>query len=573
MLTISDLSKAFGGRVLFENVSLQINPGDRIGIVGPNGAGKSTLFSLIIGECSADAGDIRLQKSLEVGFLHQESAPAGDETVLETALSVSREMKDLRRKIAELESSESSDHADSHHIYARFDELGGYQLEPKAKRILTGLAFKQSDFNRPVKNLSGGWVMRTHLARLLVQEPDLLMLDEPTNHLDLEALLWFQNYLKNYEGAILMISHDREFLNQLIGQVLELKHRRIMRYVGNYDSYLVQHESRMKQMEAVYKNQQREVERLERFIKRFGAKATKATQAKSKQKQIDRMETLDAPESEGRSIHFKFPQPRRSGQKVLSLKKIHHAFGENVVYRDMDFQVDREQRWVLVGPNGAGKSTLLKILAGVLEFQSGERNLGHQVDTGYFSQYRGDVLHPNFTVLEEAMDSDRPTTEQSVRTVLGSFLFQGDDVFKRVKVLSGGEKSRLALVKLLLNPPNVLLMDEPTTHLDMDSVDALIGALEQFQGTLVFISHDVYFIRKIAHRVLHVQDGNLTVYPGDYQYYLDKTGFKPDGTSMQEEVRSAPREKTFSGGSKLQRKEQKRLCEKNKIRFNSRFYT
>ncbi|MBI5394196.1 MAG: ABC-F family ATP-binding cassette domain-containing protein, partial [Verrucomicrobia bacterium] len=400
---------------------------------------------------------------------------------------------------------------------------GGYELEPKAKTILRGLAFRERDFHRPVQAMSGGWVMRAHLARLLVQQPDLLMLDEPTNHLDLDALQWFQEYLKTYPGAILMISHDREFLNQLVGSIVEIRQSRLLRYRGNYDEYLVQRQAQAEQLMAAYKSQQREIQRLQEFANRFRAKASKASQAQAKLKQIERMDKIEAPVNDARTIRFRFPQPPRSGLRVVTLKDIHHAYGETVVYRGMDFEAERGQRTVLVGPNGAGKSTLLKILAGVLPFQSGTRELGLNVRVGYYAQYRVEMLKPNRTVLEEALDTPQVISIEAARTVLGSFLFRGDDVFKPVGVLSGGEKSRLALVKLLLDPPNLLLMDEPTTHLDMASIDALIGALEPYAGTLIFISHDVYFIRKLARHVLHVDAGRLTHYPGDYQYYLDKT--------------------------------------------------
>src|SRR2546427_11337705 len=371
--------------------------------------------------------------------------------------------------------------------------------------------------------MSGGWVMRAHLARLLTQEPDLLLLDEPTNHLDLEALLWFQAYLQNYPGAILVISHDREFLNQLVGSIVEIRQSKLLRYRGNYDDYLVQREAAEQQLLAAYKHQEREIGRLMEFVNRFRAKNTKASQAQSKLKQIERMDKVEAPASADRKIDFQFPQPQRSGLRVIKLENIDLAYGETVVYRGMNFQAERGQRTVLVGPNGAGKSTLLKILAGVLAPQPGTRTLGHNVKAGYYSQYRVDMLNPERTVLEEAFDTPQRLTDQFVRTLLGCFLFSGDDVFKKVEVLSGGEKSRLALVKLLLDPPNLLLMDEPTTHLDMSSIDALAYALDQFEGTLVFISHDVYFIRALANHVVHVNAGQLTHFPGGYQYYLDKT--------------------------------------------------
>ena len=527
MLTLSGINKAYGGRVLFADVTLQVNRQDRMGLVGPNGAGKSTLFSLILGRESADDGEVILERGVSFGHLPQESAPVGDETVIELATAVAPEYTKLRRIIKAWEADHPVEalHPEEVHdnVHDRFNELGGFQLEAKAKQILAGLSFREQDFDRPAREMSGGWVMRAHLARLLTHEPDLLLLDEPTNHLDLDALLWFQEYLKGYPGAILVISHDREFLNQLVGSIVEIRQSKLVRYRGNYDDYLVQREAQEEQLLAAYKNQQREIAHLMEFVNRFRAKNTKAAQAQSKLKQIDRMEKIQAPGGEDRKVSFSFPQPQRSGLKVITLKSIHHAYGENVVYRGMDFVAGRGQRIVLVGPNGAGKSTLLKILGGVLQPQAGARELGHNVKAGYYSQYRVDMLNTAHTVLEEALDTPQRITEQFVRTLLGCFLFVGDDVFKPVRVLSGGEKSRLALVKLLLDPPNLLLMDEPTTHLDLSSIDALLYALDQFGGTLIFISHDVYFIRALANHVVHINAGRLTHYPGGYEYYLDKT--------------------------------------------------
>ena len=509
--------------MLFEDVSLQVNRGDRIGLVGPNGAGKSTLFSLLVGDVSPDSGAIAVEKNATIGFLPQETAAAGDETVLELALAISPELVHAQKVIKRHESGDGSDGAAYHNALHVFDEHGGWELEPKAKRVLAGLAFRESDFDRPARALSGGWIMRAHLARLLVMEPDLLLLDEPTNHLDLESLQWFQEYLRCYPGAIVMISHDREFLNQLVGSIVEIAHSKLIRYRGDWDSYVEQKAAREEQQLSAYKNQQKEIASLQLFADRFRAKASKASQAQSKLKQIDRMEKIAAPVARGKTIKFHFPQPVRSGLRVITLKDVDHAYGDLVVYRGMQFHAERGQRTVLVGPNGAGKSTLLKLLAGVLPVQHGTRELGHNARAGYFSQNRIDVLNPKHTVLESALDAPKPVPEQTARTVLGSFLFRGDDVFKSVAVLSGGEKSRLALVKLLLDPPNLLLMDEPTTHLDVGSIDALIGALKQYHGTLIFISHDVHFIRAIATSVLHITAGRLTPYPGDYDYYLDKS--------------------------------------------------
>jgi ATP-binding cassette subfamily F protein 3 len=527
MLTLAGIRKVYGDRVLFADATLQVNRQDRIGLVGPNGAGKTTLFSIILGEEPADEGKLTLERGVSVGYLPQESAPVGDETVIELATAITPEYTRLRRVLKAWEADHPIEalHPEEVHddVHDRFNQLGGYRLEAKAKQILAGLSFREHDFGRPSREMSGGWIMRAHLARLLTQEPDVLLLDEPTNHLDLEALLWFQDYLKNYPGAIVVISHDREFLNQLVGSIVEIRQSKLLRYRGNYDGYLEQREAHEQQLLAAYKHQEREIGRLMEFVNRFRAKNTKASQAQSKLKQIERMDKVEAPTNDDKKIDFHFPQPQRSGLKVIKLEGIHHAYGENVVYRGMEFQAERGQRTVLVGPNGAGKSTLLKILAGVVTPQSGLRTLGHNAKSGYYSQYRVDMLKPDRTVLEEAFDTPQRITEQFVRTLLGCFLFRGDDVFKKVSVLSGGEKSRLALVKLLLDPPNLLLMDEPTTHLDMSSIDALAYALDQFQGTLIFISHDVYFIRALANHVVHINAGQLTHYPGGYQYYLDKT--------------------------------------------------
>ena len=523
MLTISEMTKAFGARVLFEDASLQVNRADRIGLVGPNGAGKSTLFSLVLGHDTPDVGEVVIERNMTLGHLPQETAPVGEETVLELATAITPEIAELQRRLKAFEMGHDIESHDFHEVQARFDALGGYQLEPKAKTILRGLAFRERDFDRQLKAMSGGWVMRAYLARLLVQQPDLLLLDEPTNHLDLEALQWFQEYLRTYPGAILLISHDREFLNQLVGSIVEIRQSRLLRYRGNYDEYLVQSAAQAEQLLAAYKNQQRDIQRLQEFADRFRAKASKASQAQSKLKQIERMDKIEAPVHDARKIKFRFPQPPRSGLHVIKLKDIHHAYGSTVVYRGMNCEAERGQRIVLVGPNGAGKSTLLKLLAGVLPVQAGTRELGLHAKVGYYAQYRVEMLRAERTVLEEALDTPQRISEQFARTVLGSFLFRGDDVFKPVDVLSGGEKSRLALVKLLLDPPNLLLMDEPTTHLDMASIDALIGALESYEGTLVFISHDVHFIRRLARHVLHVNNGRLTHYHGDYQYYLEKS--------------------------------------------------
>jgi len=505
MLTIANLSKSYGPRTLFAEVSLNIARTDRLGLVGANGAGKSTLFNIILGKDQPDEGLIEWERGANFGFLPQESAPVGDETILQIATSGGK-----------LE-PENDDDWDI-----------DYTLEPRAKKILAGLGFRESDHEKLAKTFSGGWVMRAHLARLLVSEPTLLLLDEPTNHLDLEALLWFQDYLTRYPGGLVVISHDRAFLNALCTGTIELRAQRLHCYNGNYDDFLLERVARKDRQQAMFKNQQREIAHLQTFVDRFGAKASMASRAKSKEKQIARLEevAIDEPEDDLKKIQFRFPQPPRSGLKVMKLEHVQQAYGDHVVYKDLNFECERGQRTVLVGPNGAGKSTLLKILAGVIPINGGVREEGGNVITGYFAQNRVDNLNPKLTVLENVMElrtSENGLTEQQARGMLGTFLFRKDDVNKRVSVLSGGEKSRLALVKLMINPPNFLLMDEPTTHLDIMSIDALIAALKTYEGTLYFVSHDVHFIREIAKTVLHVHSGRLTNYAGDYAYYLEKS--------------------------------------------------
>jgi len=515
MLTIADVSKSYGTRTLFSEVSLFIARTDRYGLVGPNGAGKSTLFNLILGEERPDEGTIEWERGADFGFLPQESAPVADETILQIATSG-------KKLVPETDDD--------------YDDID-WTLEPRAKKILAGLGFREGDSDKLARSFSGGWVMRAHLARLLVAEPALLLLDEPTNHLDLEALLWFQDYLTRYPGGLVVISHDRAFLNALCTGILELRGGSLNRYTGNYDDYMAEKEARKEQQAAQYKNQQREIAHLQKFVDRFGAKASMASRAKSKEKQIARLEevAVEEPQEELKRIHFKFPTPPRSGLKVVELEHVQQAYGDHVVYRDLNFIAERGQKMVLVGPNGAGKSTMLKILAGVVPIQGGTLELGSNVISGYFAQNRLDNLKADGTVFENVMElrtNENQLTEQQARAILGAFLFRKDDVHKPVSVLSGGEKSRLALARLLVKPPNLLLMDEPTTHLDIASIDALVGALKDYEGTLIFISHDVYFIRALAQTVLHVHSGRLTPYAGNYDYYLEKSKAKNERAAL-----------------------------------------
>ncbi len=540
MITLRNISKSFGAQTLLENISLQINSGDRFALVGPNGAGKSTLFKMIMGAEPPDSGEVALRSGVRFGYLPQETPHLSGKSVVEETLG---EDTTDNRRVAQ------------------------------AKKILMGLGFKVTDFERPVSELSGGWQMRIMIARLLVDEPDLLMLDEPTNHLDLESLLWFQNHLQAYRGAIFLISHDREFINGITNRIVELRNPNIHLYNGTFEDYLAQKKKEEEDLLSAYKRQQKEIEDLEIFISRFRAKASLAASVQSKIKYLERMEKIEIP-PEAKTVGFSFPQPKRSGQNVMQLKDLRQSYdGKHFVYDGLDLTLERGQKIAFVGPNGAGKSTLLKLLAGQIPFQSGERKLGFDVEVGYFSQHRAEMFKEGRTVFQEACDTRRAHSETTIRTILGSFLFHGDMAFKKVEVLSGGEKSRLGLAKLLLDPPNMLLMDEPTTHLDIASVERLIEALKAFEGTLCIISHDVYFLRQLADNVLHINRGEVTLYPGGYDYFLHKKsleeGEEAELFRSEERIEKAhhsapPKEETekkpsSGGGSGRKTKEQKRL--------------
>jgi len=496
MLTIQNLHKAFGAQVVFDGAFLQLNAGDRYALMGPNGAGKSTLFRLVQGLEPPDDGVISFPSHLRVGYLPQETAEIGTGTVLEATLADG----------GPTEMGRSSE-----------------RRTAQAKKILMGLGFRVTDFDRSVTALSGGWRMRTAIARLLLEEPDLLLLDEPTNHLDLESLLWFQDFLANSRVTILLISHDRAFVNAVCQGILDLRGGKLHRYKGGYEAFLASREMEEEQTLNAYKRQQKEIADMQDFINRFRAQAAKAPQVQSRIKALEKMELIQIP-PEMKKVKIRFPQPAKPGLRALALKGVHKSYGDLTVYDGLDFELERGQKMAFVGPNGAGKSTLLKMLAAVLPFEKGERVLGLNVQTGYFSQHRWETLNPNRTVLEEAMDTKRMNPDLLVRTVLGTFLFRDNAVFKKTNVLSGGEKSRLALAKLLLDPPNVLLLDEPTTHLDIASVEALVGALQDFEGTIGFISHDLYFVNALANHVAHVDQGRVRIYNGNYDDYIRLAG-------------------------------------------------
>ena len=518
----------FGGRVLFEDASFTVNYGDRVALVGPNGAGKTTLFSIILKQLEPDAGAVVRDEWTMVGHLPQEAEANGDESILDVATGRVDELPRLEKRLHELEAAKDVSCPEYLEAHAKHDALNDPQVETKAKKMLRGLGFRDADFDRKAREMSGGWIMRARLARLLVMEPDLLLLDEPTNHLDLLALIWLQNYLKNYSGAVLLISHDRQFMDEVVTQVHEISEKKLIAYTGDYTDYLRQREERYEQQLAAYKNQQKEIADLQAFADRFRSIPSKASQAQSKLKQIERMEQIEKPLAQRKPFRFQIPPPPRGGQRAVTLEALHMAYGANQVYAGLDLTIERGERTVLVGPNGAGKSTLLKILAGVVAFQKGERDLGHNAKIGYFSQHRAATLDPEKTVLDEVLASAPAMREDEARAVLGSFMFRKDDIYKLTKILSGGEKSRLNLVKFLVDPPNLLLMDEPTTHLDIHTVESLTLALERYEGTLVFISHDVHFIRHLATKVLHINTGQVVPYAGGYEYFLEKTGMAND---------------------------------------------
>ncbi|MFH1440902.1 MAG: ABC-F family ATP-binding cassette domain-containing protein [Candidatus Omnitrophota bacterium] len=524
MITINNLSKNYGKKVLFNNVSLTISPREKIGLIGPNGAGKSTLFSMILEEEEPSSGVINKNKNIRIGYLPQESSFNSSRTVLTELIEGDDFIAQLKQEKDFLETQNQADSSRYGDILHELEVLGFFELEHKAKKILMGLGFKEKDFNRRITELSGGWQMRTLLGKLLTFHYDILLLDEPTNYLDLNAALWLKDYLASFNGTFLMISHDKAFLNEVTNYSLILENGSIYKVEGNYEHYEAIKQERKTHLVKQFKEQEKKRKQLEEFVARFHAQPNKAQAVRAKRTILEKMEEIIVPPDTRESINsFKFPETKRSGHKVLSLESISKSYGDIQVYKDFDLEITQGQKIVLAGENGAGKSTLLKILAGVVNIDSGQRIPGYNVDIGYFSQTRTDVLNPENTVLEEAYSAAPGFMSQEIiRTILGAFLFSGDDADKRVKVLSGGEKSRLILAKLLIKPPNLLLLDEPTTHLDVDAVDALIRALKEYQGTIVFISHDIYFVRSVANFVFEVKEGQIRKFHGNFDYYLGK---------------------------------------------------
>jgi ATP-binding cassette subfamily F protein 3 len=529
MIQLSAAGKRYGHKLLFEAADWLITPQDRVGLVGANGTGKSTLMKILAGLETVDYGAVSRAKGITAGYLPQDGLILSGRTVFAECMSVfselralEQEMEDLTGRMAEL------DHASAeygqvgerfHRIEHEFRTRDGYAIEAQVGAVLSGLGFQKADWGRQTEEFSGGWQMRIALAKLLLQRPNLLLLDEPTNHLDLEARNWLEDYLDDYPYAFVLISHDRYFLDVTVGKIVEMWNKRLHTYAGNFDKYLAQKTQRREQIEAAYRNQRERIEQLEVFINRFRYQATKAKQVQSRIKELEKMERVEVPEEE-KTIHFSFPQPKPSGRIVAEFAAVAKSYGEKQVFADVSFIVERGDRIALVGLNGAGKSTLIKLLAGKEPLTAGEYRLGHNVQADYFAQDQYKELNPDARILDDLGELSPRSTQTELRSLLGCFLFSADDVFKKIGVLSGGERNRYALLRMLLHPANFLLLDEPTNHLDLRAKDVLLDALMAYNGTVVFVSHDRYFIDKLATRVFEIGDGRVEVYPGNYEDYL-----------------------------------------------------
>ena len=547
MIQLSGAGKRFGHKLLFENTDWLITPHDRVGLVGANGTGKSTLMKVLAGLDTFDYGSLIIAKGTTAGYLPQDGLSLSGRTVFAECMTVftglhaiERELEELTHKISELDhtSPEYADVADRYHsLEHEFRTRDGYSIEAEVGRVLQGLGFRKEDWERQTDEFSGGWQMRLALAKLLLQKPNLLLLDEPTNHLDLEARNWLEEYLHDYPHALVLISHDRYFLDVVVNKIAEIWNKRFWFYTGNYDKFLTQKTARNEQLQAAYRNQRDRIEQLEVFINRFRYQATKAKQVQSRIKELEKIERIEVPPEE-KTIHFSFPQPKPSGRIVAEFVDVAKSYpkpdgGEKEVFSDVSFLIERGDRIALVGVNGAGKSTLIKLLAGTERTTHGEFRLGHNVQPDYFAQDQYKELDADARMIDDLGNASPQSTQTELRSLLGCFLFSEDDVFKKIGVLSGGERGRYALLRLLLHPANFLLLDEPTNHLDLRAKDVLLDALMEYTGTVVFVSHDRYFIDKLATRVFEIGDGRVEVYPGNYEDYLWR---KQGGSAKQNEA-------------------------------------
>ena len=559
MIRLENISKSFPDGDLFNHVNIFIKRGMRIGLVGPNGSGKTTLLRIMLGKESPDSGNLQVDKSITIGYLAQDIVAGTGRSILEEVLNTYPEVRDLEGKILSLSEAISKDHnnmelinklGDAQH---RFESLGGWNLEDKAKKILSGLGFSDEKFTQPMDVFSGGWRMRVALASILLQEPDILFLDEPTNHLDLEATIWLELFLSNWRGGLVMISHDRSFLDRSINNILEIDLKKITLYHGNYTKFTEEKALRMEQHKNAYRNQQKQIKDTERFIERFRSKNTKATQVQSRVKMLDKLEKIEAPTEQKHSMHLRLPQPKRSPLNVVSCRNVTKHYGNIEVFNNMDMLVERGQKIGLVGHNGAGKSTLLKMLAGVESVSSGAIRMGSNIDRAYYAQHQLETLDPDDTVFESIQKVSPGWSETEMRTYLGSFMFSGDEIEKYVKVLSGGEKARVALARMLVEPSHLLLLDEPTNHLDMMTRNVVERALIQFSGSIVCISHDRHFLNNVTNLTCEVGGGDIRLFEGNYEYYAWK----------KQEEKS---EETFSRTVKVERKGKSDYKERKKTR-------
>ncbi len=542
MISFARIGKQYGKQILFVDASFQLNPGEKVGLVGPNGAGKTTLFRMIVGEEAPDEGDVSVPKKLSVGYFRQDVGEMSGRSVLEETIRGAGRVGDLHHELDELQKAMSDpDQADDmDRILARFgevqeeyDHLDGYALEAQAREVLHGLGFDDDRVDGDVGALSGGWKMRVAMARVLLARPDVLLMDEPTNHLDIESIIWLEAFLKSLPGALLMTSHDREFMNRIVSKIAEIDGGEITVYSGNYDFYERERAIREANREAAYARQQAMLAKEQRFIERFAAHAAKAAQVQSRVKALDKIEKIELPKKRA-VVKFDFRQPARSGDQVAVLEGVTKAYGKRVVHDGVTFNIRRGERWAVMGKNGAGKSTLLKMIAGMVPPDAGEITLGASLQMGYFAQQSLDVLDPDLTIEEQLQKDFSDESIGMLRSLAGAFQFSGDDVDKKIRALSGGEKTRLVIARMMLRPPNFLVLDEPTNHLDLATKEMLLGALSNFEGTMIFVSHDRAFLRTLSNRVLELGGESGTeaqphLYPGSYIEYVERTGHEAPG--------------------------------------------